>query len=346
MHLRIVAPIGAVVAVALSGAGARAQQFQLTSTEFRNGGSLPRRYTCDGESLSPPLAWTNPPAGTRSFALTMHHIPGPGDKHAYWVVYNIPAPVRSVPAGDRRIGDRGVNTINNLAVYAPPCSKGPGAKLYTLTLYALSKSQVKFAGPVTMDRLLGTIKGCTLASTTLQVSYTRSTVATERPPSPAPPERRGPPSGASPLGGHRPNLARIPVTFMRDVLGLSSDQTSQIGAIQASLPSKQQPGNSGSDNGLREIERDAENRIIHLITIQQRPRILQLFQIMELMRRASIPQEILGDLALQSDQITKILALAPSAGFNPGAPPDGETHDHVVEILTPGQRRKLDQYSR
>ncbi len=346
MFLRSIATMGVVTVLFLGGAGARAQSFRLTSPEFKEGGALPRRYTCDGESVSPPLTWSNPPAGTQSFALTMHHVPGPGEEHVYWVVYNIPAAVRSVTAGDTRIGNHGVNTINNRAIYAPPCSKGPGAKWYTLTLYALSKSQVKLAGQASMDRLLGSIKDCTLASTNLRVSYSRPDGIAERNPPPSPPERRGLPPGAAPLGGHRPNLARIPVAFLRDILGLSSEQTSQIGAIQAALPPRRQPSDEGSENALREIERDAENRIIHLVTVQQRPKILQLFQLLELLRRASIPQELLGDLALQQDQITKIMALAPVVGFNPGAPPDRDSHDRVVEVLTLVQRKKLAAHSR
>lgn len=343
MFLRSIVIAGALGALFLVSAGARAQQLRLKSPELKDGGALPRRYTCDGESVSPPLTWSNPPAGTQSFALTMiHHVPGPGDKHVYWVVYNIPAAVRGVSAGDLRIGDRGVNTINHQAAYAPPSSKGPGAKWYTLTLYALSKSHIKLGGQATMDRMLVSLRDCTLATASMKVSYSGPAESTSQ----TSPERRGLPPGATPLGGRRPNLARIPVEFLRDILGLSSEQASQIGAIQAALPPRRQPGDENSEKALREIERDAENRIIHVITIQQRPKILQLFQLLELLRRASIPQELLGELALQQDQITKIMALAPVVGFNPGAPPDRDSHDRVVEILTPAQRKKLAVHSR
>jgi phosphatidylethanolamine-binding protein (PEBP) family uncharacterized protein len=58
-----------------------------------NGGSLPKQFTCDGKSQSPPLAWSGAPAGRVGYALAMHHTPGPGDTHWYWVLFDIPATV-------------------------------------------------------------------------------------------------------------------------------------------------------------------------------------------------------------------------------------------------------------
>jgi len=42
---------------------------QLSSSVFSNGETIPRRFTCDGEDLSPPFQWREPPKGTRSFVL-------------------------------------------------------------------------------------------------------------------------------------------------------------------------------------------------------------------------------------------------------------------------------------
>ncbi len=150
--------------------------FAVRSDAFPSGGALPAEFTCDGASASPPLAWSNPPAGTRFYAVTMHHIPGPGDKHVYLVVYNIPANVTNLPKNARGVGAWGINTVNGQPEYTPPCSKGPGPKTYTLTVYALS-SEVKIAEPlkpVTMDMLLSAIKDTTLAKTAVDVTYSRS----------------------------------------------------------------------------------------------------------------------------------------------------------------------------
>jgi phosphatidylethanolamine-binding protein (PEBP) family uncharacterized protein len=149
--------------------------FTLSSPAIGKSGAYPIEFTCDGERASPPLAWSNAPAGTRSFALTMHHIPGPGDKHVYLVVYNIPASTTNLAKNVHDVGVWGVNTVNGQPEYTPPCSKGPGAKTYTLTAYALSaEPTISFpAGRVTMDMLLDKIKDKTLATSAIDVTYSR-----------------------------------------------------------------------------------------------------------------------------------------------------------------------------
>jgi phosphatidylethanolamine-binding protein (PEBP) family uncharacterized protein len=157
--------------------------FVLSSAAVGADGKLPAEFTCDGASTSPPLSWVKPPAGTKSFAVTMHHFPGPPrpgdkkgeDKHVYIVLYNIPTTTTTLEKGTKSVGIWGTNTVNRRTEYAPPCSKGPGAKKYTLTVYALS-SEPKLKVPqdrVTMDDLLDAIKDSTLATSTLDVAYSR-----------------------------------------------------------------------------------------------------------------------------------------------------------------------------
>jgi phosphatidylethanolamine-binding protein (PEBP) family uncharacterized protein len=163
-----------LVVLALAAPGYAQSPFALSSPAFPSGGTYPVEFTCDGESASPPLAWANPPAGTRSFAVTMHHIPGPGDKHVYMVIYNIPATVHSLGKNAHDIGDWGINTVNGRSEYTPPCSKGPGPKTYTLTVYALSEARLAIpASRVTMDALLAAIKDKTLATSAMDIVYSR-----------------------------------------------------------------------------------------------------------------------------------------------------------------------------
>ncbi|HEY5625531.1 MAG TPA: hypothetical protein VIT93_03475, partial [Dehalococcoidia bacterium] len=68
-----------------------------TSEAFASGGAIPTEYSCDGENISPPLAWSRLPAGTESLALTMDDPDAGG--YAHWVVYNIPAPALGFAAG-------------------------------------------------------------------------------------------------------------------------------------------------------------------------------------------------------------------------------------------------------
>lgn len=145
------------------------------SSAFVDNGLYPKLYTCDGSSLSPPISWKTPPAGTQSYAITMHHIPTTGDKHVYLLLYNIPASLLEIPQAVSGIGVFGQNTVNNQAAYTPPCSQGPGSKTYIITVYALSKTPVFTvpASAVTMDVLLSAISTTTLNTSTLTVNYTR-----------------------------------------------------------------------------------------------------------------------------------------------------------------------------
>lgn len=149
--------------------------FLLSSPDVTEGGALPKEFTCDGASATLPLAWSGAPEGTQSFAVAMHHVPGPGDTHWYWLVYNIPANVAGLEKNSTGIGVLGNNSVNSKTIYAPPCSKGPGEKVYTYTVYALS-AEPQFsvsASDVSRDVLLDAIKDITLASASLNVTYTR-----------------------------------------------------------------------------------------------------------------------------------------------------------------------------
>lgn len=149
--------------------------FALTSPDMTAGGAMPVAFTCDGQSQSPSLSWTSGPTGTVGYAVVMHHIPGPGDTHWYWVVYNIPTTTTKVVAGGIAPGTLGTNSVNDQLAYAPPCSKGPGLKTYTITAYSLSATPSFTAGAkVSRDVLLAAISNITLASSSLDVTYDRS----------------------------------------------------------------------------------------------------------------------------------------------------------------------------
>ena len=98
----------------------------------------------------------------------------------YWVQYGIPADVHELAKGATKPGTWGVNTVNRRREYAPPCSKGPGKKVYTITVYATSAAPTTAlkggniaSGGVTMDELLKTIDDSTLGKATLDVTYER-----------------------------------------------------------------------------------------------------------------------------------------------------------------------------
>lgn len=137
--------------------------------------TLPAEFTGDGEGVSPPLAWSGAPAGVRGFAVVMHHIDPEGVVKWYWTLYNIPPEVRALPKNAQGIGVLGNNSVSRRVGYAPPNSKGPGAKTYVITLYALAAELHLTVPPAQVNRevLLSAMKDITLEQSELTVTYSR-----------------------------------------------------------------------------------------------------------------------------------------------------------------------------
>jgi len=160
-----------------SGTTGTSGSFTLTSTAGSDGGVLPVTYTCDGARSTPPLAWSHAPSGTTAYAVVMSTIPGPGTTKYNWLLYDIPADVSALAENVSGVGTLGSADDGAGLGYAPPCSAGPGTKLYTFTVYALSaKPDLSAYTPaqVTGDVLLQAIRPLTLGSASLGLTNTRS----------------------------------------------------------------------------------------------------------------------------------------------------------------------------
>jgi PKD repeat protein len=149
--------------------------FSLASDAGADGGALPREYTCDGSGASPAFAWSNAPSGTKEFALMMTTLPGDGTTKWNWVLYGIPASAAGLAKNSTGVGTPGVGSDGPTTAYQPPCSQGPGAKVYTFTLHALSASPVlpPVANLVTGAVLTSAISTITIGSASIRLSYTR-----------------------------------------------------------------------------------------------------------------------------------------------------------------------------
>lgn len=150
-------------------------QLKFSGNGFIHNGIYPKLYTCDSLGISPGLQWSNAPTTTNSYAITMYTIPPTGEKHVYIVLYNIPSSTTSIPDNTKSIGVFGINTVDGKTTYTPPCSQGPGPKIYVLTLYALN-AQPTITAPntqVTMDILLAGMKNKIVDSAVMSVTYTR-----------------------------------------------------------------------------------------------------------------------------------------------------------------------------
>jgi PKD repeat protein len=154
--------------------GGGSSGFAITSPAFADGGAIPVEYTCDGAGSSPPLAWSGAPDGTVALAIMMTTLALDGQKWN-WVLYAIPASVTSLAENTAGVGTAGVTSDGPEPRYYPPCSKGPGAKTYTFTIYALSGNPTFAvpAGQVTGEILTAAIGQLTLATAEMSVTYTR-----------------------------------------------------------------------------------------------------------------------------------------------------------------------------
>lgn len=156
---------------------------KLESPVVGAGDLLPVEFTGDGAGISPPLSWSGVPAGTKTYAILMHHIDPEGKTKWYWTLYNIPANTTSLVKNTKGVGTFGNNSIDREIGYAPPHSKGPGAKTYVITLYALSESLEITLPPaqVSRDVVLAAMKGKVLGSSELKLVYSRNGDGNEAP---------------------------------------------------------------------------------------------------------------------------------------------------------------------
>jgi Raf kinase inhibitor-like YbhB/YbcL family protein len=120
---------------------------QLRSNSFADGGMIPRRYTCDGEDLSPELHWNAAPAETRSLVVLCDDPDAPGGTWHHWAAYDIAAGVAALPEGAG--GPRGdpalKQAVNDFGRpgYGGPCPpRGHGPHHYHFRLLALGSDRL------------------------------------------------------------------------------------------------------------------------------------------------------------------------------------------------------------
>jgi len=116
---------------------------QLSSTAFSDGSAIPRRNTCDGEDLSPPLEWSDPPREARSFVLLCDDPDAPDGTWHHWGAYDIPSHLTSLAQGAAQHAEKQgfKQAINDFqrAGYGGPCPpRRHGLHHYHFRLLALS----------------------------------------------------------------------------------------------------------------------------------------------------------------------------------------------------------------
>lgn len=149
---------------------------EITSTAFTHEGMIPRRFTCDGEDVSPPLGWKGVPEGTKSLMLTTDDPDAPRKTWVHWVLYNLPAARGALPEGvppERTLaggGRQGTNDFGRIG-YGGPCPPS-GTHRYFFKLFALD-AELELLPGATKEELLRAMEGHVLAEAQLMGRYRR-----------------------------------------------------------------------------------------------------------------------------------------------------------------------------
>lgn len=141
----------------------------VTSTAFAEGGDIPVKFTCNGQSVSPELKWSGGPTTTQSFALIVDDPDAPIGTFTHWVAYDIPANTTELGEGAQNIGKSGNNGAGRTG-FIGPCPPS-GTHRYLFQVYALDTAALNLKDGATRDDLRNAMQGHILAQGTLTGRY-------------------------------------------------------------------------------------------------------------------------------------------------------------------------------
>jgi Raf kinase inhibitor-like YbhB/YbcL family protein len=125
---------------------------RLTSAGFADGQAIPRRFTCAGREVSPPLAWDGVPARARALALVLEDPDAPGGTFVHWTVFDIPRGVSGLRAGQVPAGAREGENSSGERGYRGPCPpEQDRPHRYVFLVYALKSALGLDAGAPPAD---------------------------------------------------------------------------------------------------------------------------------------------------------------------------------------------------
>lgn len=151
---------------------------KLECSAFADGSPIPKKYTADGADVSPPLAWSDLPAGTQSFALICDDPDAPRGTWVHWVLFNLPANTTSLPEGygnSKTLAGGAISGTNDFGKtgYGGPSPPRGKAHRYFFKLYALG-APLKLAPGATKAEVEEAIKGQIVGQAQWMGTYQRS----------------------------------------------------------------------------------------------------------------------------------------------------------------------------
>jgi Raf kinase inhibitor-like YbhB/YbcL family protein len=146
----------------------------LTSSAFDNNAFIPVRYTCDGDNVSPPLAWSGVPEGTAELVLLFEDPDGPGGTQVYWVLFRLNPASGGLEEGKMPAEAAGGKNDYGRTDWAGPCPPSGGrAHRFIFTLLALSEPSGLPEGASPRKDLPQALSGKVLAQAELTGKYAR-----------------------------------------------------------------------------------------------------------------------------------------------------------------------------
>ena len=151
-------------------------EIKVTAAAFKEGEFIPKKFSCEGENVSPEISWTGIPAETKSIALICDDPDAPRGTWVHWVIYNIPANAKGLPEKVPHTSTlpngarQGMNDSHELG-YDGPCPPG-GTHRYYFKVYALNKALTLESG-ATKAQLLKAMEGSLIAEGRVMGRYKR-----------------------------------------------------------------------------------------------------------------------------------------------------------------------------
>ena len=165
------AAILVLVSMAVGKEAVKMGAFSIESTTFKNSSSIPKKYTCDGKDVNPPLVIQNVPNGTKSLALIVDDPDAPVGIWVHWVVYNIDPGTREIAENSVPQGSvQGINDFNK-TTYGGPCPPS-GTHRYFFKLYALD-TKLDIKGKVVKRDVEKAMKGHIVGEAQTMGTYRR-----------------------------------------------------------------------------------------------------------------------------------------------------------------------------
>lgn len=149
----------------------------VSSSAFQDGAQIPSKYTCQGQDVSPPVEWSEPPAGTQSFALIMEDLDAPGGVFTHWVLFNIPSHTRELPEAlstQAELPSGALQGKNDFGTsgYGGPCPPPGRPHRYRFSLYAVDQ-QLELRADASKKQVIDAMQGHVLAQGQLTGTYQR-----------------------------------------------------------------------------------------------------------------------------------------------------------------------------